>query len=90
MTTPTNPITVFHYEGINKSGQKMVGDIEARSLAIAKADLRKQGIVTNKVSKKRKPLFDKKNKKVTSADITIFSRQLDGVVMRFQPIEQCI
>lgn len=87
-TTPTNPITVFHYEGVNKSGQKMVGDIEARSLAIAKADLRKQGIVTNKVSKKRKPLFDKKNKKVTSADITIFSRQLATMIQSGIPLVQ--
>jgi len=87
-TTPTNQITVFHYEGINKSGQKMVGDIEARSLAIAKADLRKQGIVTNKVSKKRKPLFDKKNKKVTSADITIFSRQLATMIQSGIPLVQ--
>lgn len=70
----------FHYEGINKAGQKMIGDIQARSLALAKADLRKQGIVTNKVIKKRKPLFDKKNKKISSNDITIFTRQLSTMI----------
>lgn len=47
------PLLTFHYQGINKAGQKMEGDIQARSLAIAKADLRKQGIVTNKVVKKK-------------------------------------
>ena len=87
-TTTINPVIVFHYEGINKSGQKMVGDIEARSLAIAKADLRKQGIVTNKVNKKRKPFFDKKNKKVSSADITIFSRQLATMIQSGIPLVQ--
>ncbi|RUR07510.1 type II secretion system F family protein [Legionella sp. km772] len=87
-TTSSTPITVFHYEGVNKSGQKMVGEIEARSLAIAKADLRKQGIVTNKVIKKRKPLFDKKNKKITSADITIFSRQLATMIQSGIPLVQ--
>jgi type IV pilus assembly protein PilC len=41
MEKKENPVLTFHYEGINKSGQKMVGDIQAKSLAIAKADLRK-------------------------------------------------
>ena len=53
MEKNTTAITVFHYEGTNKSGQKMAGDIQARSLAIAKADLRKQGIMISKVIKKR-------------------------------------
>ncbi len=88
MSKVETELTVFHYEGINKSGQKMVGDIQARSLAIAKADLRKQGIVTNKVVKKRKPFFDKKNKKITAADITVFSRQLATMIESGIPLVQ--
>lgn len=88
MDKKSNPVLTFHYEGINKSGQKMVGDIEARSLAIAKADLRKQGIVTNKVVKKRKPLFDKKNKKIKPSDITVFSRQLATMIESGIPLVQ--
>lgn len=87
-TTTTTPLTVFHYEGINKSGQKMVGDIQARSMAIAKADLRKQGIVTNKVQKKRKPFFDKNNKKIKSIDITVFARQLATMIQSGIPLVQ--
>lgn len=41
----------------------MEGDIQARSLAIAKADLRKQGIVTNKVVKKENLCLIEKIKK---------------------------
>ncbi len=88
MAKTTNEILTFHYEGINKSGQKMVGDIQARSLALAKADLRKQGIISNKVVKKKKPFFDKKNKKITSADITIFSRQLATMIESGIPLVQ--
>lgn len=88
MNKNTTTLIVFHYEGVNKSGQKMVGDIEARSLAIAKADLRKQGIMTKKVVKKRKPLFDKKNKKITPADITVFSRQLATMIQSGIPLVQ--
>lgn len=79
---------VFQYEGINKSGQKMTGEIQARTLAIAKADLRKQGIVTNKVVKKRKPLFDRKNKKIKPGDITVFSRQLATMIESGIPLVQ--
>ena len=81
-------LLTFHYEGINKSGQKMIGDIQARSLAIAKADLRKQGIIPNKVVKKRKPFFDRKNKKITSGDITVFSRQLATMIESGIPLVQ--
>lgn len=88
MNKNTSSLIIFHYEGVNKSGQKMAGDIEARSLAIAKADLRKQGIMTNKVAKKRKPLFDKKNKKITPADITVFSRQLATMIQSGIPLVQ--
>jgi type IV pilus assembly protein PilC len=88
MEKTTNSLIIFHYEGINKSGQKMVGDIEARSLALAKADLRKQGIVASKVLKKRKPFFDKKNKKITAGDITVFSRQLATMIQSGIPLVQ--
>lgn len=66
----------------------MAGDIQARSLALAKADLRNQGIVVNKVAKKRKPFFDKKNKKITAGDITVFSRQLATMIESGIPLVQ--
>lgn len=88
MDKKENTVLTFHYEGINKSGQKMVGEIQARSLAIAKADLRKQGIVSNKIVKKRKPFFDKNNKKIKPGDITVFSRQLATMIESGIPLVQ--
>ncbi|TAL58858.1 MAG: type II secretion system F family protein [Legionella sp.] len=87
-TTNANEITTFQYEGLNKAGQKMTGEIQARSLALAKAELRKQGIMINKVGKKRKPFFDKKNKKIKPMDITIFSRQLATMIESGIPLVQ--
>lgn len=81
-------ILEFQYEAVNKSGQKMKGNINARSLAIAKADLRKQGLIVQSVSKKRKPLFDKQNKKITQGDITVFSRQLATMIESGIPLVQ--
>lgn len=88
MAKNLNETITFHYEGVNRSGQKMVGDLQSRSLALAKAELRKQGIVANKVAKKRKPFFDKKNKKITAGDITVFSRQLATMIESGIPLVQ--
>lgn len=67
MEKAKNDIITYQWEGVNKAGEKVNGVIDARSLAIAKADLRKQGIITKKVVKKRKPFFDKKIKKLPRA-----------------------
>jgi len=83
-----NSALCFRYEGINKDGEKLQGEIEARSLAIAKAELYKQGIITKKILKKRKPFFDKKNKKITTADIAIFTRQLAAMINASIPLVQ--
>lgn len=88
MDKTANEVLVFHYDGVNKAGQKMTGDIQARSLALAKAELRKQGIVANRVAKKRKPFFDRKNKKITPGEITIFSRQLATMIESGIPLVQ--
>ena len=88
MAKNTNTLITFQYAGINKSGQKMMGDVHARSLALAKADLRKQGIIANKISKKRKPLFDKQNRKIKASDITTFSRQLATMIESGIPLVQ--
>ena len=47
----------FVWSGLNKNGQKGQGEIVATSQALAKAQLRKQGISAKSVKKKSKPLF---------------------------------
>ncbi len=47
----------FTYEGTNRGGTKVKGDIFALSDTLAKNELRKQGINPIKVKKKPKPLF---------------------------------
>lgn len=88
MAKTTDDVLTFHYEGINRSGQKMIGEIEAKSLVLAKAELRKQGVITNKVYKKRKPFFKRRNKKISQADITVFSRQLSTMIESGIPLVQ--
>ncbi|PWY54902.1 type II secretion system protein F [Legionella qingyii] len=88
MKKNANTTLTFHYTGVNKAAQKINGDIEARSLALAKVELRKQGIVVNKIAKKRAPLFSLKSKKIKSADITVFSRQLATMIESGIPLVQ--
>ncbi|KTD41318.1 type II secretion system F family protein [Legionella parisiensis] len=88
MKKNANTTLTFHYTGVNKAAQKINGDIEARSLALAKVDLRRQGIIVSKIAKKREPLLSLKNKKIKSGDITIFSRQLATMIESGIPLVQ--
>lgn len=88
MKKNTNITLTFHYIGVNKAGQKINGDIDARSLALAKVELRRQGIVVNKIAKKRPPLLNFKSKKIKSGDITVFSRQLATMIESGIPLVQ--
>jgi type IV pilus assembly protein PilC len=66
----------FAYEGVDRKGVKIKGELPARNMALAKVTLRKQG-VTIKYSEKRKNILEGLlKKKVTTLDITIFTRQL--------------
>ncbi|KTD21727.1 type II secretion system F family protein [Legionella londiniensis] len=88
MAKNTNILTNYQWEGINQSGEKLQGVIEAKSVAIAKNELRKQGIITRKIIKKRKKFFDRKNRKIKQADITVFSRQLATMIEAGIPLVQ--
>ena len=88
MAKNKNTVATYQWTGVNRSGEKAEGAIDANSLAIAKAAVRKQGIIIKKIAKKRKPLFDKKNKKITSGDIATFSRQLATMIDAGIPLIQ--
>ncbi|MEP7702619.1 type II secretion system F family protein [Paraglaciecola sp. 25GB23A] len=71
----TAPIT-YIYNGANKRGQAVKGEISATSIVEAKNQLRRQGISAKKVKKLSKPLFGKGAEKIKPMDIAIISRQL--------------
>ncbi len=79
---------IFIWEGKDKSGKKLKGEIPAPNAAFARAELRRQGINPTKVSKKPKPLFGPKKKKITPKDIAIFSRQLATMMAAGVPLVQ--
>jgi type IV pilus assembly protein PilC len=77
----------FSYEGTNRGGGKVKGDIFALSDTLAKNELRKQGINPLKVKKKPKALFGGAAKPVP-ADIAIFARQIATMMHAGVPLVQ--
>ena len=67
----------FQWEGKNKAGQKITGEMLGENSAIVKAQLRKQGLNPQKIKRKQEGLFGiggdgAKAKKIKNQDITIF------------------
>jgi type IV pilus assembly protein PilC len=83
-----NPMEMFYWEGTDKRGVKIKGELQAKSANFVRAELRKQNINPIVVKPKPKPLFGKAGKRITSLDITIFSRQLATMLQSGVPMVQ--
>ncbi|HHC72547.1 MAG TPA: type II secretion system F family protein [Thiotrichales bacterium] len=77
---------LFIWEGSNRKGAKVKGEIRGDSAATVKAELRRQGIKPSKVRKKS-TLFAS-GKRITPKDIAIFSRQLATMMTAGVPLVQ--
>ncbi|GAB2878148.1 type II secretion system F family protein [Microbulbifer echini] len=84
-----NPTAIpYIYKGVDSKGGKVQGEINGISPALVKAQLRKQGIIANRVQKKPKPLFGGGKKKVKPADIALFTRQMATMMKAGIPLVQ--
>ncbi len=80
---------MFVWEGTDKSGKRVKGEMSGQSEALVKAVLRRQGVKPLKVKKKPKPLFGGGGGgKCTPKDITVFSRQLATMMSSGVPLVQ--
>lgn len=79
---------IYIWQGTDKSGKKTKGEIQSASQALAKAQLRKQGIVPSRVKRKPKELFGPRKQKITPGDIAIFTRQLATMMKSGIPLVQ--
>lgn len=77
----------FTYAGSNRRGEKVKGEISSRNMELAKAQLRKQGIQVDKITKKSKPLYEFKPK-IKPMDIAIFTRQMATMMKAGVPLVQ--
>ncbi|GAB4358202.1 MAG: type II secretion system F family protein [Gammaproteobacteria bacterium] len=78
----------FIWEGTDRTGKRIKGEMPSASDALVKAALRRQGVNPIKVRKKPKPLFGAKKKKITTKDIAVFSRQMATMMAAGVPLVQ--
>ena len=76
---------IFAWEGSDKRGKRIKGESRAASMALVRADLRRQGINPIKVTKKS-ALFRARKKKIRPGDIAVFSRQLATMMSSGVPL----
>lgn len=79
--------TPFLWEGTDRNGKKIKGKSLANNEATVRADLRRQGVVPTRIKKQNKGLFAGGGK-ITSGDISIFSRQLATMLAAGIPLVQ--
>ncbi len=88
MAEKTEKLQAFVWEGKDRKGNKSKGEVSGTNLALVKAQLRKQGVIPNKVRKKPKPLFGGGSKKITAFDIAMFTRQMATMMKAGVPLVQ--
>ena len=79
---------MYAWEGTDKTGKRVKGEMTGQSDTLVKAVLRRQGISPIKVKKKSGSIASGKRKKITPKDITIFSRQLATMMSAGVPLVQ--
>jgi len=79
---------IFLWQGTDKQGRKTKGEINSTNPAIAKAELRRQGIVATKVRKKSQGFSFGGGGSVKPADIALFTRQMSTMMRAGVPLVQ--
>jgi type IV pilus assembly protein PilC len=80
-------VNVYAWEGLDRKGTKMSGELSGHNPALIKAQLRRQGINPSKVKKKTASLFGK-GKRIKPMDIALFTRQMSTMMRAGVPLLQ--
>src|SRR4051812_29348633 len=81
---PASTESIFAWEGKDKAGKVVKGELRANGVATVGVTLRRQGIMVTKVKKKKLG----GGKKVTEKDIALFTRQLSTMMKAGVPLLQ--
>ncbi|GAP74173.1 type II secretion system F family protein [Pseudoalteromonas sp. CnMc7-15] len=86
-----NQLDTFQWVGVSTRGKKLEGELTGTSIALVKAQLRKQGITPSKVKRKPKPLLGLSGeRRITPKDIAMFTRQLATMLLAGVSLVQAI
>ena len=78
----------FVWSGKDRNRHPVSGQLTAMDDKAARVELRRRGVLVTRLKKKPQPLFTKRVPKITSADISIFARQLATMLNAGVPVVQ--
>ncbi|MDR6928513.1 MULTISPECIES: type II secretion system F family protein [Pseudomonas] len=87
MSVKAAKISVYAWEGTDRKGARMTGELSGQNPALIKAQLRKQGINPGKVRKKSASIFNI-GKRIKPQDIALFTRQMATMMKAGVPLLQ--
>ena len=88
MAAKAQKTSTFVWEGKNKTGSVVKGEINGQNPSLVKAQLRKQGINPTKVRKKSSLSLGGASKKIKPMDIALFTRQMATMMKAGVPLLQ--
>ena len=80
----------FTYEALNRQGESITGKVVANSTSEAYEKLREAGVVVTSLKENAATKKKKGGKKVTLADMSLFSRQLAAMIGAGIPVTQAM
>jgi type IV pilus assembly protein PilC len=77
--------SLFHWEGRDKQGRVIKGEMRAGGESVVAASLRRRGVMATKIKKQS---FSR-GRKITEKDLALFTRQLSTMLRAGVPLMQC-
>ncbi|MNO46747.1 Type II secretion system protein F [compost metagenome] len=87
MAAEATKLSVYAWEGTDRKGAKVRGELSGHNPALIKIHLRRQGITPGKVKKKTAALL-RTGKAIKAADIALFTRQMATMMKAGVPLLQ--
>lgn len=81
---------VFVWNGVNRRGQKVSGELKGESLAQVKSELIRQGVVVQKIRKHQESLLTRYTQKINPMDIAVLTRQIATMLTAGVPLVQTL
>ena len=80
----------FVWEGVNRKGQKVSGEMQGENINLVKSELRKQGVNVSKIRRKSQSIFSKYSGAIKPMDIAMVSRQVATMLSAGVPLVQTL
>jgi len=80
----------FKWSGVNRKGDKISGELKAESLAIAKAELTRQGVIVQKIRRYQESVLARYTQKIKAMDIAVLTRQITTMLTAGVPFVQTL